>query len=355
MSDDTDDTTPDEVNESALASAYLDGEASADERALVETSTEALAEVESFSQVRTVLAATAPVASLSEREAHLAGALDVWERMSDLERSGEATPAAGVDAAAAAAVLTPISTSEGRRGRGARSSAKRGSFSASQWLLGAAAALVVVAGGAAVVRGVLDDEPTTDDIALDSAADDGPQLSEVEENEALEVENGNVGTDVRVDPDFASEQAQENPAGDDDGGLFDESDAMEEEVQEDEATAAEPVEEAGEPAPAAQPAPPPEIGRLELDTPELLADYGSLVIAANNPGGPVISVDEDFEPPGGSCEAELDIQRILAPIVYQGQPAFVGVDLNRRIVYAYTEDCSVIESVALPATPTTEP
>ena len=100
--DDPDDTT-------LLASLYLDGEATPDERALVETSPETLDAVDAVRARPTVLGATAPAASLSEREGHLAAALDVWERMSDLERSGEVTPSDGIDAAAAAAVTTPLS------------------------------------------------------------------------------------------------------------------------------------------------------------------------------------------------------------------------------------------------------
>ncbi len=351
MSDDTDDTAPDEeVQESTLlASVYLDGEATSDERALVETSPETLEEVESFSQVSGVLAATAPTASLSEREGHLAAALDVWERMSDLERSGEATPAAGVDAAAAAAVITPVSTSEGRRARGGRSKPKRsGSFGASQWFLGAAAALVVVAGAAAVVRGIIDAEPDNNDVAVEQAADDSAELSEVEANEAAEVAGENVGTDLAVDdPASIADEAQSNPEADVDGGLFEE-DAMTE--------ADESAEEASdETGPAEQPAPAPEVGLLELDTPDLLADYGSLVIAASRPGGPVITSDIDFEAPGESCEAELDIEEILEPILYQGEQVFVGVDLDNDIVFAYLDDCTVVESVPLPNTPTTEP
>ena len=76
MSDPTDDLT-------LLASAYLDGEATPDERALVETSVDALAEVERLARVRTVLEATVEPVSLAAREAHLAAALDVWERMRD--------------------------------------------------------------------------------------------------------------------------------------------------------------------------------------------------------------------------------------------------------------------------------
>ena len=68
MSDPTDDLT-------LLASAYLDGEATPDERALVETSVDALAEVERLARVRTVLEATVEPVALAAREAHLAAAL----------------------------------------------------------------------------------------------------------------------------------------------------------------------------------------------------------------------------------------------------------------------------------------
>lgn len=344
MSDDTDDTAPDEaVHESTLlASAYLDGEVTPDERALVETSTETLAEVDAMTQVSAVLAATAPTASLSEREAHLAGALDVWERMSDLERSGEATPAAGVDAAAAAAVLTPTSTSEGRRARGARTRGR--SFGTSQWLLGAAATLVVVAGAAAVFRGILNEDRADNDVAVEQAADDGAELSEVEANEAAEVEGRNVGTELIVaDPESIADEAMADPDG---GGLFPEDDAMEE-------AEIEPSADADQAAPATQPAPPAEVERVELDSPEALADFGSLILIGLG-GGPLTTDDTEFEPPFNSCEAEFGVEEVLEPARYQGQDVVVGVDLDAGIVYAYTEDCVLVESVPLP-TPTTQP
>ena len=343
MSDDADA----QIHEnSLLASAYLDGEATADERALVETSAEALAEVDALSQVRTVLAATAPTSSLSEREAHLAGALDVWERMSDLERSGEATPASGVDGAAGAAVLTPTSTSEGRRVRGGRRAARRaGSIGASQWLLGAAATLVVVAGGAAVVRGILAEDAATNDVAFEQS-DEGAVLSDVEANEAAEVAGDNVGSDGVLDPDVIEGQAQANP--DEDGGLFAEEEAREA----DSAAAADAPEDAA--VAAEQPAPAPEIDRVELESPEDLADYGSLVIPTVTGVGPAVTSDIDFEAPGESCEADFGIQERLEPARYQGEDVFVGVDLVNDIVYAYTEDCTLVESVSLPP-PRTQP
>jgi hypothetical protein len=341
MSDDTDD----QIHEnSLLASAYLDGEATPDERALVETSPDTLAEVEALSQVRTVLDATAPTASLSEREAHLSNALDVWERMSDLERSGEATPADGVDAAAAAALITPMSTSEGRRARGGRSKGRRsGGGGASQWLLGAAATLVVVAGGAAVVRGILDEDSSSNEVALEQATDGGVQLSEVEENEAAEVNDENVGADVVPNAEIIADEAQANPDGD--GGLFDDA-ATEEFAQ-------EPTDDAAESGLAEQPAPAPEIDRVELVSLEDLADYGSLVIPAAT-GSPLTTDDVDNEPPFNSCEAEFGIEELLEPARYQGEDVFVGVDLDAGVVYAYREDCTLVESVPLPP-PTTQP
>lgn len=347
MSDDTDDQIHEEV---LLASAYLDGAATPDERALVETSPQTMADVDALAQVRTVLSATAPVASLSEREAHLAGALDVWERMSDLERSGEATPAAGVDAAAAAAVLTPTSTSEGR-GRGRGKSKRSGSLGSSQWLLGAAAALVLIAGTAAVVRGIIAQDPETNEAAVESVTDQNGELSDVEQNEAAEVNGENVGDDGVLDPDVIEGQAQADPGGDD--GLFP-TEAASDEFETDS------VEEAGDVAaddagaPAEQPAPAPEIERDDLETLEDLADYGALVVRAIDAELPVPSVDFDAEPPGGSCEDEFGIEKLLAPARYQGEDVFVGVDTDNEIVFAYTGDdiegCTLVASVPLPTT-----
>ncbi len=353
MSDDADD----QIHEnSLLASAYLDGEATADERALVETSSETLAEVTALSQVRDVLAATAPLPSLSEREANLAGALDVWERMSDLERSGEATPASGVDAAAAAALSTPVSTSQGRRSRSGRSRDRRsGSPGASQWLLGAAAALVVVAGAAAVFRGVLTEDTGTNEAAPARDAAEVPELSEIEANEAAEVKGENVGDDFVPSATDLSDDVASDPDSD---GLFPADDAMENSTAMEESAPAE-ADAAADSEPASadeQPAPAPEFGRVDLLTPEDLADYGSLVIprviAAPGP-----TSDVDFEAPGESCEAEFGIEELLEPARYQGEDVFVGVDLDDEVVYAYTggtddePDCTLVESIALPPSP----
>ncbi|MFK7919628.1 MAG: hypothetical protein AB8G14_16245, partial [Ilumatobacter sp.] len=346
MSNDTDDPLHENT---LLASAYLDGEATADEHALVETSSEALAELTAFTQLRDVVAATAPQASLSEREAHLAGALDVWERMSDPERLGEATPSDGVDAAAAAALSTPVSTSDARRGRSRRG--ERRSITGSQWFLSAAAVLVVVAGVAAVVRGFLAEDPATDQIAVESAAADAPQLSEVEQNEALEVADGNVGADFVPEAEAIADEVASDPvaagtaeAVDTDDGLF-ADDAADEEALEEEAFDESP----DLPAEAAQPPPAPEDGgRVELADLEALADYGALAIVGLDADAPVITVDDDFEPPPESCEFELGIERRLLPASFQGQDVNAGIDFDTNTVFAYTDDCAVVASTPLP-------
>ena len=52
-------------------------------------------------------------------------------------------------------------------------------------------------------------------------------------------------------------------------------------------------------------------------------------------------VDDEFEPPFGTCAAELGIERELEPVIYQGVDVGVGVDLQNSLVYAYTvDDCA---------------
>ncbi len=327
---DPDDTT-------LLASAYLDDEATADERALVETSPEALAAVTEFGTVRTVLGATAPEASLSEREAHLAAALGVWERMSDLERAGEATPSDGVDAAAAAAVTTPLN--DARRNRSDRRK-RSGAGAVPQWALGAAAALVMVAGVGAVVLGILREEPSdTSEVAVEAVPEDpASEVGALEAAEAAEVAGENVGADaIPVETNLSDEAAES-------GGLFDE--ASDDLAASAEASDAAAVEEDA-PGPE-QPAPPPEIAGVELENTDDLAAYGSLAVPAFDTGS-ADSRDVDFEPVPGTCDAELGLEERLEPAIYQGREVGVGVDLGNRVVYAYDrDDCAVVATAGLP-------
>lgn len=143
-----------------LASAYLDGAATADERARVEADPELLREVERLRRVRAVLGDAEPPA-ISMRERHLAAALDAWDRIPTPERAGalrEATPTGMTAAAAgAAAVTAPTSLDARRRSRTSRR------------ILAVAAGLVVVLAGGLVARDAL--RTTDDDVAeSDSAA-----------------------------------------------------------------------------------------------------------------------------------------------------------------------------------------
>ncbi len=343
------DETHDQIHENALlASVYLDGEATSDERALVETSPDTLAEVAALSQVRDVLIATAPEAALSERESHLAGALDVWERMSDLERSGEATPSDGVDAAAAAAVLTPISSSDGRRGRSGRSRNKANSLGASQWLLGAAATLLIVVGAAAVLRGIVAEDASNDATGVESGSDDPTELSEVEVAEAKEVAGGDVGDDFVPAATDLTDDVANNPDVDNDGLFDDEASpaaSTRTDAAEESEASADSASDTESPALDEQPPPAPEFARVELETPEDLADYGSLAVRPIAPGGPVTTADFDDEPPQDSCEARLGLEKRLLPALYRGEEVNVGVDIDKQLVIAYTDDCRIVASV----------
>ncbi|MGA9278963.1 hypothetical protein [Ilumatobacter sp.] len=310
---------------SLLASLYLDGEATTDERALVETDTDALAQVGQLSDVRTILGATAPTASLSDREGHLAAALDVWERMSDRERSGEATPSDGISAAAAAALTTPSTGS-----RGSRSDRRRPRLDSRQWLLGTAAGLTVLVGFGFAVRNLMtQDDSATTEIALEDVADDPlTEVGDLEAAEAAEVNGENVGTEVAPNVSDLSDDASGS-------GLFPEDADTSADATADTIPGAE------------QPAPPPEEATFAIDNPDDLAIYASLAVPTLN-DGPSANDDIDFEPVFGSCEEQLGVENQLEPVIYAGTPVVVGIDLDNSVVLAYTAgDCNVVESAPL--------
>jgi hypothetical protein len=118
----SDDQLPDRAE---LASAYLDGELEADQRAAVENDPDAMAMVDSFARIRTELNAFRP-ADDAVRSAAFAAALAEFDARP--EDGGEA---------AAAAVVTPLAS---RRDRGYRV------------LMGVAAAVVVAVVGIAALR-----------------------------------------------------------------------------------------------------------------------------------------------------------------------------------------------------------
>ena len=160
-----------------LASAYLDGQATAAERAQVEGDAELLAEVERLRRVRSVLGSPddASTAALSTRERHLAAALDAWDRHPASEQGSDAIPVGADQAGAAggASITAPIPMREQR--------AKRRPVSTR--FLTAAAAVVVLAGAGLVVRGAVetsDTDESADTASFDlNSTSDEPQSPDV--------------------------------------------------------------------------------------------------------------------------------------------------------------------------------
>ena len=134
-----------------LASAYLDGDVTADERARVEADPALLVEVDRLRYVRVLLADVEP-SSISVRESLLANALDAWDRV----------PA------------PPIPLAERRRPNTNRR------------LLGAAAALVLVLAGGIVLQTVssgADDDSVTQSASEVTSAPEVAALAESTEAE----------------------------------------------------------------------------------------------------------------------------------------------------------------------------
>jgi hypothetical protein len=295
-----------------LASAYLDGDVTADERALVEGDSELLAEVDRLRAARILLGDVEPQA-ISVREAHLAMALDVWDRLPVAERTGarrDATPA-GIDAAAvagAASVTAPTPINGRRR------------TTPTRWLTGAAAALVLVlAGGVALQLGTGSD----DDTASSGGADD-------ETTEAL------TATGPAEDPaagDLApAAEAADDPAGDVttelDTGVTD-------------------------------PPPPGESAGLDqLDSLTDLADFASAAVGA--PRAPDVPAATSAASEEERSEAEtflddtefplcLGVDLIVGPAVYGDVPVVVGIDEGRNLAIAYrAATCTEVARVRLP-------
>lgn len=131
------------------ASAYLDGELEADERALVAADAEAMAMVESFTQVRTVLGTVAPVVD-STRTAAMAAALAEFDAM----RTAPPTTGSVREPAAR------VNSLQARRQRNQR------------LLTGAAAAAVVGVLGIAALNAGRGDDSTSSGAASEATAGD---------------------------------------------------------------------------------------------------------------------------------------------------------------------------------------
>jgi hypothetical protein len=294
-----------------LASAYLDGDVTADERAQVETDPVLLAEVERLRAVR-ILLAEADDAKISVREVHLAAAFDAWDRLPEAERTGRSrdmTPADGAGAAAAASVRAPTSLRDRRRATNTR------------WLTGAAAALVLVVAGAMAVR-----------LAGSGGSDDSSVADSAESAESADADT--------------STGAAETFAADDEGGdgAVAESGAdapTDEDVQLDTGVG--------------DPPPPPEEQLLQqLFTPQDLADFAAPALGAPQapdvPAATSAPVESELAPSAIAVELPLCLSAdiVVGPALYGDTLVVVGVDEGRNLALAYVgETCTEVARVQL--------
>jgi hypothetical protein len=293
-----------------LASAYLDGDVTAAERARVDGDSELLAEVDRLRSVRFLLG-DVEAQSISIREAQLAMALDVWDRLPATERTGarrDATPA-GIDAAAvagAASVTAPTPINGRRR------------TTSTRWLTGAAAALVLVLAGGVALQlgtGTDDDSASTDDAGIEAA-------------EALTA-TGPADVPAADDPAPAAEgPASDVVAGELDTGI-------------------------GDPPPPGE-----EVGLDQLRNLTDLADFASAAVGA--PRAPDVPAATSAAAEEDQSEAEtflddtefplcLGVDLIVGPAVYGDVPVVVGIDEGRNLAIAYrAATCAEVARVRLP-------
>lgn len=298
----TDDLSP-------LASAYLDGEATVDEIAQIERDAEMLAEVERLRQVRAVVGVVDPM-PISLREAHLAAALDAWDRLPATERDGsQLGAAAGVDPVAAAGVSSISAPATSSRAR--RTSRSNG------WILAGAASLVVLLAGGLTLRSLTGDDGGSDtagEIATVSTPSNGSAAA--------------TGADAdTTDPSLEPSEAISDP----DTGT-------------DESTEG----------------PPPEDGLEELGSPEQLGVYAS--DAVGDDGTVIVEDDappiEDDAPRPSDAPAETattdfplcaGADHVVGPATYQGTFVVVGIDTDNNVAIAYLPtNCAVVAQAPLP-------
>lgn len=298
-----------------LASAYLDGDVTADERARVDGDPEALAEVDRLRSVR-VLLGDVEAPSISRREAHLSSALDAWNRLPDTERIGarrDRTPV-GIDAAAVAGAASVTAPTPSRKDRRRPTSTR--------WLTSAAAALVLVlAGGLAVQLGTSsDDDSTSADATI------------------VDIEASSSGDAVAADERLSGDQGDDGlaPAGEATNEVTAELDTG-----------------------VADPAPPGEgTGLDQLENLGDLADFAAAAVGAPvSPDTPAAtsaaSGDELSEAETFLADAEfplcLGVDVIVGPAVYGDVPVVVGIDERRNQAIAYrAATCAEVARVRLP-------
>lgn len=279
------------------ASAYLDGDLTADDRALVEADALALAEVERLRYVR-VLLADAGQLSIAVREELLANAMGAWDRLSETERQGR-------DTRDAHAITTPTSLSSRRR------------TGSSRWMLGAAAALVVVLAGGMAVRftttGTVDSTASsTSSATLPADAPTAAALSARDETGALDPSVGGSENSTRSKLDTGINT----------------------------------------------PAPPADGGLEQLTTRDDLAIFAAdAVDVPSVPDGPTATsgaidnrlADAPAAVPGAQWPLCLGADYVVGPALYGNTEVVVGVDTSRNLALAYVAaNCREVARAPLP-------
>ena len=313
-----------------LASAYLDGQVDAAERARVEGDPELLAEVERLRAVRVLIGDIEP-SPISTREQLLANALDAWDRLPATERGRDATPRVldrSVHPGAAAAggtISAPTSRADRRRAavdRGVR---------------GGAAAIVLVLGGGIAAQ-----------IVTSGADEDGDTVADVSEANGSD-EGGDEGGDAASDAESGAALSEESSA-------------------ELSTAAADAVPEAGPAADATggtqldtgidNPAPPGERELERITTPDELAIFASDAVGApvapEVPAATSAPIDDllsDTE--SAILDAELPLclgaDYVVGPALYGDVEVVVAVDESRNLALAYTPvSCREIARARLP-------
>jgi hypothetical protein len=350
----TDDSTTDPPDDPTLsASAYLDGEATAEEAERVRASAELGAEVERLRLLRAVVADVEP-APVSVRERQLAAALAAWERLPAAERTGAQRDAAsGVDprAAAAAGSITAPPSRARRRSR------------SNGWILAAAASLVVLLAGGLTLRSLRSDDDGSDATSL--ATSDTVESADAEGGAAertLEAPAADAGSDTEASVAAESEVAELEAAeaaeeSDVAGGVTDPS--------------LEPGADISDPdtaADQADQAPPPEDSLEDLTSPDQVAEFASDAVgedgqvATSVPAPADVQEDDDATTEtstaaGPELAAEATVtfplcggaDHVVAPALYRGTPVVIAIDTDRDRALAYDpENCSVLVTAPLP-------
>jgi hypothetical protein len=277
-----------------LASAYLDGDVTVDERARVEADPALLAEVDRLRYVSVLLADTEP-SSISVRESLLANALDTWDRV----------PA------------PPVALAERRRA------------GSNRLLLGAAAALVLVLAGGVVLQTFSSN--TADDSASLSAGD----VTTPPEVAALAESSDDAGAAVAGDEIATDEVAPSAPVPAVTATIDAELDTG--------------INDA---------APPTETELEQLDTPAELAIFASDAVGApQDPEVPAAtsgSIDDRLTDSQATILAAqwplcLGADYVVGPARYRSTDVVVAVDESLELALAYeAANCREVARARLP-------